>query len=368
MIWTDEEKEVLISAYENKIPIRTIELFDNKDNAEIARMAKSLELDKKYPGFDYMVGQEFGRLTVLKRISEKGKKIKYECQCSCNNINRVIVTGANLKSGHTQSCGCLRREMAVETHRGKGEDLTGKKFGKLTVLYRGEDVIYPSGVKAIKWVCQCECGKITSVHGVCLRNGWTSSCGCMQKYYNSLDKKKYNEYDLSGEYGIGYDKNGKIFCFDLEDYSKIKRFYWVVGEDGYVVSTDNENNYSKVRMHRVIMGLYPGNSEILVDHIHGESKYDNRKCNLRIATGSENCMNRALMCTNTSGVTGVQFDERNGCWYAVITKDYKQIRLGYYNSFEDAVNARKIAEDIYFRDRSYANSQAVDIGEIKQVK
>ncbi|WP_368488451.1 hypothetical protein [Clostridium sp. BJN0013] len=41
-------------------------------------------------------------------------------------------------------------------------------------------------------------------------------------------KYKYNTYDLTGEYGIGYDAKGNIFYFDLEDYDRIKDFYWAV--------------------------------------------------------------------------------------------------------------------------------------------
>ena len=36
--------------------------------------------------------------------------------------------------------------------------------------------------------------------------------------------KKYNTYDLSGEYGIGYTSKGEEFYFDLDDYDKIKDY------------------------------------------------------------------------------------------------------------------------------------------------
>lgn len=51
-------------------------------------------------------------------------------------------------------------------------DLTGQRFGKLTVLdYAGD----------LKWNCVCDCGKTTTVKGKYLRNGDTKSCGCLQK-------------------------------------------------------------------------------------------------------------------------------------------------------------------------------------------
>ena len=60
---------------------------------------------------------------------------------------------------------------------GKRIDLTGHKFGRLTVLdFYGSDKRRES-----IWRCQCECGNITNVLGSNLRKGYTKSCGCLQK-------------------------------------------------------------------------------------------------------------------------------------------------------------------------------------------
>lgn len=56
-------------------------------------------------------------------------------------------------------------------------DLTGKKFGKLTVIKRDGST---ADHKA-KWLCECECGNETSVSGCQLRNGKTTSCGCARR-------------------------------------------------------------------------------------------------------------------------------------------------------------------------------------------
>ncbi|MDR2477084.1 MAG: hypothetical protein LBD18_04780 [Treponema sp.] len=55
-------------------------------------------------------------------------------------------------------------------------DITGKKYGRLTVLFfAGTDTGHRS-----KWRCQCECGKILIADGWKIRNGHTQSCGCLQ--------------------------------------------------------------------------------------------------------------------------------------------------------------------------------------------
>ena len=42
---------------------------------------------------------------------------------------------------------------------GNFKDLTGMKFGRLTVVKRGEDYITPKGKKIIRWLCECDCQK-----------------------------------------------------------------------------------------------------------------------------------------------------------------------------------------------------------------
>lgn len=60
----------------------------------------------------------------------------------------------------------------------KAIDLTGQKFGRLTVVKR-DSIKGPSG--QIKWICQCECGKTKSIMGCNLKNNLTLSCGCLHK-------------------------------------------------------------------------------------------------------------------------------------------------------------------------------------------
>jgi hypothetical protein len=65
-------------------------------------------------------------------------------------------------------------------------DITGQKFGKLTVL--GRDYSYQSP-KHTKWFCKCECGNIKSIFRNSLISGRTQSCGCqMYKGKNGINK------------------------------------------------------------------------------------------------------------------------------------------------------------------------------------
>lgn len=72
-------------------------------------------------------------------------------------------------------------------------DLTGKTFGLLTVIYRAPDHISSSGIKRVKWHCKCDCGNEIDVLSSNLVAGKTISCGC---YNEKIKKERYK--DISG--------------------------------------------------------------------------------------------------------------------------------------------------------------------------
>ena len=89
---------------------------------------------------------------------------------------------------------------------------------------------------------------------------------------------------------------------------------------------------------------------------------DNRKCNLRATTPSQNARNHKLSTSNTSGATGVTLQKSNQKWRATIGIDYNTITLGTYDTFEEAVRARKNAEKLYYGDYSYDKSLEIQNG------
>ena len=193
----------------------------------------------------------------------------------------------------------------------------------------------------------------------CLRksllSGHTKSCGCARSKANKNKNKKYNTYDLdSCEYGIGYTLNGKPFYFDKEDYNLIKDICWFYGDKGYIKG--NIKNKS-INLHRLIMGVVD-KPEYVVDHI-GHKLFDNRKSQLKVCKQCNNAMNVSLRKDNTSGITGVTFDTSRNKWAAQIQVNGKNIHLGRFPDFNDAIIARRDAENKYFDEYSYHNSLAI---------
>lgn len=234
------------------------------------------------------------------------------------------------------------------------EDLTGRVFGRLTVLQQVEDHIYPNGKRRAQWLCQCSCNIDSKcvVMGNSLLTNRTKSCGCLNKEkiieYNKKTKKKYNDYEIQEDYVIMYTSKGEPFYVDLEDFWMVKDIYWYKDDKGYIKS-------SNISLHRLIMGNPDG---FEVDHIHGHlTRNDNRKENLRLATPSQNTINSRLRSDNASRVTGVYWYPKYNKWVASISINKKQIGLGYFKKFEDAVEARRNAESQYYGEWSYFNSQ-----------
>ena len=182
--------------------------------------------------------------------------------------------------------------------------------------------------------------------------------------YNGYTGRKGNEYDLSGEYGIGYcSPHGEPFYFDLEDYDKVKKYTWGARHDKkaghyYIESTysykeNGKRKSRRIHLHHLVLGyddkeLNEKNIRILVDH-KNQLPYDCQKRNLRISNDRGNNINKTLQTSNTSDFIGVTFNRKHSNWAARICpqKD-KRITLGNYKDKDDAIRARLYGEYRYY--------------------
>lgn len=80
-------------------------------------------------------------------------------------------------------------------------DLTGQKFGRLTVLYKDNERKTKCGSY---WICQCECGKIKSIKSSSLRNGDIVSCGCyrMEKVMKTKEERGLIDNLIGQKFGL----------------------------------------------------------------------------------------------------------------------------------------------------------------------
>lgn len=220
------------------------------------------------------------------------------------------------------------------TKKNDHQEMIGTKFGRLTVFEKSEK---PLHVKENRdyWKCICDCGKNNIiVMGKNLRRGMTQSCGCLQHEKMLESCRKYNKFNLSNDYGIGYDHRNNMFYFDLEDFDKIKNYYWQKSEWGYF--------YFKTSGTQTFMQdflLNNKNKEIIIDHIN-RVRNDNRKDNLRPVTYQQNTWNKNLLSNNTSGIMGISFSKQYGCWDVYLAKNGKRIFRKKFWNLNDAIVAR----------------------------
>jgi hypothetical protein len=224
------------------------------------------------------------------------------------------------------------------------KNLTGMIFGRLTIIE--ENGRTSNGSVIWKCICSCKNKTIRNINSGSLLGGKTLSCGCYRKEQVAIAlgkcKKKYNIYNLSGEYGIGYTTNtNEPFYFDLEDYDKIKNYCWSIDKHGYVISRSAKQNWKMIKLHSFILDL------TRIDHIN-KNKLDNRRNNLRVATISQNAMNSKIRISNKTGIIGVCFNKINNKWISYININKEHKILGNYYDFKNAIIARLKAEKQYF--------------------
>ena len=118
-----------------------------------------------------LVGNRYGKLTVVSLNEERSKNgvLVWNCKCDCGNS--FIARGGNLKSGKATHCGCLKPEFPNNFI-----DITGNRYGRLVAVE-----IASRGHGAVMWRCICDCGNEKIVPAENLRNGHTRSCGCLLK-------------------------------------------------------------------------------------------------------------------------------------------------------------------------------------------
>lgn len=185
------------------------------------------------------IGNKYGLLTVIARSEEHKKKTSrayWVCQCECGNT--TVVSGSHLRKGEIQSCGCLQKAHTLELNERKLINLTGQRFGSLTVIDRA-----PNKKKQPAWLCQCECGTYTEVMGCNLRKeGGTRSCGCCssssgEKTISELLTKNSIPFIREYKFKDCLSKKGQPYRFDfalLDENGNINSLIEYHGRQHYI--------------------------------------------------------------------------------------------------------------------------------------
>ncbi|KFN88913.1 MULTISPECIES: AP2 domain-containing protein [Streptococcus] len=193
----------------------------------------------------------------------------------------------------------------------KKVDLTGRRFGRLTVL---GDVGKRNPRKAILWQCRCDCGKIAFARGDHLKNGKIKSCGCLNK-----DKKQGRFKDLSN-----YENDNFKVLKKVE--SKNQRAMWLCKckhcGNTIELHSNNINKYHSCGC------LRTGASKEYMESIRDVESLKSTKPTKK----------------STTGVRGVYYQKKKHSYQAFINVNKKEKYLGSFKTLEEAAKARKEAE------------------------
>lgn len=188
------------------------------------------------------------------------------------------------------------------------DDEIGKKYGKLKVISVHRDKTKKITVAD----CVCDCGKKKTVRLSSLKNGNTTSCGCSRRKID-LTGQRFGRLTVIRENGA--DKRGRLWLCKC-DCGNYKSVYTRLLRSGNVKSCG--------------CGM--------IDHAYTALK--DSEGETRVSS-----LYRKKVSNNTSGRIGVYWYKRKDKWSAEITFQKKRYFLGYFDEFEDACEARKVAEE-----------------------
>ena len=316
--------------------------------------------------------QRFGRLTALWPLDEKrsGRTV-WHCRCDCGN--EADVTVSNLLRGTTKSCGCLSPR----------RDLTGQRFGSLTVL--GPTEKRQGG--RILWHCACDCGNVRDVVTSYLVKTPDISCGCRNRNAAAdLTGRRFGELTVEGpaqrrQYwrvrcacGAQKEIRGDSLiqgrartcgarCHQYQDVTGQRR-----GHLTAVEPTGRLEGGSPVWLWRCDCGAEMEATLQSVPSRHNRMcpaclKKRNqgiivlafqRKQALAInglaPTAIRHILEGKLTASNTSGIRGVCLDQRTGKWIASGRENGKNVSLGHFDTAAEAECVRRqFVEEKYAR-------------------
>lgn len=200
---------------------------------------------------------------------------------------------------------------------GKRIDLTGKTFGWLKVLGYSH-----TEKNRAYWKCICEvCGKEPTLSSLVLRSGSNVSCGCMRNCTN-ITNQQFGKLKAVKPLNK-MDGDSRVWLFECDCGSSCETSYASVKWSGKTSCG---------------CAIAPSQLANIAKALESVAWVDNTNVN--------KLKSDKLQINNTSGVKGVNWHKDTQRWVARIMFKKKTYELGYYKDFDEAVKARKNAEQV----------------------
>lgn len=285
-----------------------------------------------------LIGQRFGSWVVIGPADKSGYD---RCRCDCGTERDVL--RESLTRGVSKSCGCVHTrseaQLKMDERRKKEGDLTGKQFGRWTVLRRAEKEGY--------FTCQCECGTIKDVYRHSLLSGMSTGCQRCAFAHSDAMKSAAAQKSVKAKKSAIEKYEGKIVSgwkiIEILSPRKPDTSMWckaVCPQCGKTV----EVSLSNITRANPILRCAGCARDMKdkIDVIHSVTQIDGSSL-----SSVKSRMGGKVNRNSKTGVSGVT-KRPDGRYFAYINFKRKQIYLGQYEELDDAIAARKKAEKMIF--------------------
>ena len=317
-----------------------------------------------------LTGQRYGHLTVLAPAENTGGRTAWLCRCDCGR--ECVVTTKRLRDGHRTSCGCDKPHFGESPNVAGRASLTYVDGTCAEVLAAGTvRRNNTSGVPGVDWLAKKRRWRAT----ICFK-GKRRYLGSYENLEDAVQARKRAEESLFEPFlaacagKIPYSEVSEIeeACPPIpRDYSD-QRLELTGQRFGQLTVLAPAEKIGAMTAWRCRCDC---GKETVVTTAHLRSGWTTScgckpKGTFVDGTFVELLQSKTIRKNNTSGVTGVEWQAKKRRWRATICFKGKRRYLGSYDKLEDAVKARKRAEEELFEPflREFAESEKPTVPEL----
>lgn len=287
-------------------------------NEQAVKIIPKSRVAKEKVAMEISKGTQIGDWTVVGEafFDEKREK-RWPCRCVCGEERNVL--HRSLRHGGSMGCGCAKTAKATEKNAKK---LDGMVFGQLTVLHKAEDQKEYGGVW---WTCRCKCGELYDVPATLLVTGRRTKCT------SGKHETTFYHADIKGR------RFGQLEAL----YPTKKR----AKKAGYVIwhcrcDCGNELDISYNNL------MYGNQKSCGCKKVQHEKDLHNYLVHVA-DTSIDMIRSRKIPTNNKTGCRGVYLSR--GKYVAKLTFQKKAYYLGSFKTLDEAIQARKEAEESVYK-------------------